>query len=144
MKALDIVKAAGVALALMVLNVAAAFAVVWVYGTFIEPGQEEAFYQAAAQRIAPWSSIFVGMPLFFGAGWVLTKRKPARNGVAFAAAFALIYAITDVSIIVAAGALASLSAIVVASMTTKLLAALAGARLAAPHRTFLPHTEQER
>ncbi len=132
MSPLDFAKAIGVALALMVLNVAIAFGVVWFYGAFIEPGHEEAFYQAAAQRIAPWSSIVAGIVLFFGAGWLLAKRKPARNGVLFAATFALIYAAIDLSIIVASGALAALGLIVAISMLTKLLAAIAGAWLARP------------
>ncbi len=130
MTPLDFVKALGVALALMVLNVATAFGVVWAYSLFIEPGHEEAFYQAAAQQIAPWSSVVAGVALFFAAGWLFAKRKPARNGIVFAATFALIYAAIDVSIILAAGEIATLAPIVAASMVTKLVAAMGGARFA--------------
>lgn len=58
MNALDFVKAFGVALLLMVLNVTASFGVVAVYAYLIEPGHEAAYYETAAQSIAPWSSVF--------------------------------------------------------------------------------------
>ena len=103
-----------------------------VYGTFIEPGHEEVFYQQAAQQIAPWSSVVAGVALFFAAGWLFAKRKPARNGLAFATTFVLTYAAIDIAILVAAGAVAALAPIVAASMVTKFVAALGGARLAQP------------
>jgi hypothetical protein len=132
MNLLDSVKAIGVALLLMVLNVAAAFGVVWVYGTFIEAGHEEAFYAAAAQRIAPWSSVFAGALLFFVGLWLLAWRRAGRNGYLFAAVVVGIYAAIDVSVLLAAGALMSMSAVVAASMLGKLGAALAGAWLGRP------------
>lgn len=128
----DFLKAFGVALLIMVLNVAIAFGVMWVYGNFIETGHPASFYEAAAQRIAPWSSLFAGGLLFFLGGWEFTRRKPGRNGLMFAAVFAAIYIAIDVAIIVAAGALSALGAIVWASMFTKMIAALAGAHLARP------------
>ncbi|WP_395644667.1 hypothetical protein [Terricaulis sp.] len=130
MKVSDFAKAAGVALLLMVLNVAAAFAAVFVYSVIVAPGHDEAFYQAAAQRIAPWSSIFAGMPLFFAAGWLFAKRRPARNRYAFAASFSGFYAVADVSILASEGALLALGGFVAASMITKFAAALVGARIA--------------
>jgi hypothetical protein len=130
MSMLDFIKALGVALLLMAANVAVAFAVVWAYSAFIAPGHEAAFYQAAAQRIAPWSSIVAGIALFFAAGWLFAKRKPARNGMAFAATFTAVYAALDLSMVIAEGVVAALWAFVVASMLSKLVAALAGAALA--------------
>ena len=132
MNLLDFVKAIGVALLLMVLNVAAAFGVMWVYGTFLDPGHEEAFYAAAAQRIAPWSSVFAGALLFFVVLWLLAWRRAGRNGYLFAAVVAGMYAAIDVSVLLAAGALMSMSAVVAASMLGKLGAALAGAWLGRP------------
>lgn len=132
MNLLDFLKALGVALLLMVLNVVAAFGVVWVYSMFIEPGHDEAFYAAAAQRIAPWSSIFAGVLLFFLGSWLLAWRRTGRNGYLFAAAVVGVYAAIDVSVLLAAGATAAMSAIVAASMLSKLGAALAGAWLGRP------------
>lgn len=130
MTLMDFVKAFGVALLLMALNVVIAFGVMWVYGNFINPGHESAFYQLEAQRIAPWSSLVAGVFLFFLAGWEFAQRKPERNALMFAAAFAIIYIVLDVGIIAAAGALSALGAIVFASMASKLIAALAGAAMA--------------
>jgi hypothetical protein len=130
MTGLDFAKALGVALLLMVLNVAAAFGVVAIYSIFILPGRDEAFYQAAAQTIAPWSSVFVGIVLFFAAGWFFAKRRPARNGILFALSFALIYIALDVAIIAAVGGLTQLGLIVALSFASKLAAATGGARLA--------------
>jgi hypothetical protein len=130
MRLLDFLEALGVALLLMVLNVALSFGVMWIYGTFITPGHDAAFYEAAAQRIAPWSSVVAGAVLFFLAGWLFARRKPERNGLLFAAAFTLIYILIDVSIIVAAGAMQALGGIVLLSTASKLVVALAGASLA--------------
>lgn len=127
---MDFLKALGVALLILVLNVAISFGVMWVYGNFIEIGHPPSFYQEAAQRIAPWSSLIAGAVLFFLAGWEFAKRKPERNGLVFAAAVAAIYVAVDVAIIAAAGALTALGAIVWASMITKMIAALAGAYMA--------------
>jgi hypothetical protein len=132
MNGLDFVKALGVALLLMVINVAASFAVVAAYAAFVEPGHEASFYEDSAQWIAPWSSIFVGAALFFLAGLWLSWRRSGRNGFAFAAAFALIYAAIDIAIIAAAGALGALGLMVAGSMASKLVAALLGAWLSRP------------
>ncbi|MGD9981562.1 MAG: hypothetical protein AB7H66_02915 [Hyphomonadaceae bacterium] len=132
MTLLDFAKALGVALLLMALNVAAAFGVVWVYASFIEPEHEQAFYVAAAQEIAPWSSIFAGAALFFLAMLWLAWRRQGRNGFLFAGVGAGIYAAIDIAVIAAEGALAALGAMVAASMLSKLAAALLGAWLARP------------
>lgn len=129
MTAIDYVKAFGVALLLMLLNVAASFVVMAVYGYLIDPGHEPEYYQAAAERIAPWSSVFAGALLFFGAAWLFGARKPARPAVAFALTFALIYTLIDLAIIAAAGAFASIGYIVALSIGAKFAAAFLGARM---------------
>ncbi len=125
----DYLKAFGVALLLMVLNVAASFGVMWVWGTFIEPGHGQAFYEAAAQRIAPWSSVFIGSLLFFAAAWLFGVRKPQRPALAFALTFTLIYTLIDVAIIAAAGALLSVGYVLVIAVVGKFAAAFLGARM---------------
>lgn len=129
MTALDYVKALGVALLLMVLNVAASFGVVAVYAYGIEPGHEPAYYEAAAQRIAPWSSVFVGALLFFAAAWFFGSRRPARSALAFALTFAAIYTAIDFAIIAAVGGLSHLGVVVLISVAGKFTAATAGALL---------------
>jgi len=128
----DFLKAAGVAFALMALNVAASFGVVWVYASFIEPGHDEAFHQSAAQWIAPWSSVFVGALLFFLTAWALAWRRAGRNGFMFAATVVAIYTAVDVGIIAAVGALGAMGGMVALSFGGKLAGALLGAWLGRP------------
>ena len=56
MKPIDFAKAAGVAVAVLVLNVLIAILVVFVYSVLIDPGHPREYYDAAAPRIAPWCS----------------------------------------------------------------------------------------
>lgn len=130
MSGLDYIKALGVALLLMVLNVAASFGVVAAYAYLIEPGHEAAYYEAAAQSIAPWSSVFVGALLFFVAAWFFGARKPARPALAFALTFAAIYTAIDFAIIAAVGGLEYLGLVVWISVSAKFAASAAGALLA--------------
>ena len=127
MKPIDFAKAAGVAIAILALNIVIAILVVLAYSVFIEPGHPREFYDEAALRIAPWSSHIAGTALFFGAGYLLTKRRPQRNGLLFAAVFTVLYAIID-SAMVAFAAFVQVEFWL--SMLAKLLAALAGAVLA--------------
>jgi hypothetical protein len=127
MRPLDFAKAAGIALALLVVNVLIAILVVLAYAFFIEPGHSSEFYDAAALRIAPWCSHIAGTALFFAAGYWFARRRHERNGYLFAATFTVFYAIIDAATVGFVGALA-LEFLV--SMLVKLLAALAGARLA--------------
>lgn len=126
MSVLDVAKAVGVALLLMGVNVAAAFGVMAVYSHVIAPGRDMAFYQAAAEGIASWSSVIIGAMLFFAAAWFFAPRRPARNALAFAGAFALIYTSLDVAVLALAGGLSQFG-IVALSMVTKIAAAIAGA-----------------
>lgn len=129
MNALDYAKALGVALLLMVLNVAAAFGVMAIYGYLVDPGHEPAYYEAAAQSIAPWSSVFVGAVLFFLAAWFFGSRKPERSPLVFAMTFTAIYTVVDLAIIVAAGAIAMIGSVVAISVAAKFAAAVLGARM---------------
>jgi hypothetical protein len=130
MKPLDFVKAIGVALTIMFVNVLISVIVITVYSYAIAPGHDEAFYQEAAKRIAPWSSVVFGAPLFFGAAYWLTRKRPDRNAIAFAISCVGIYAIVDLSVLFAAGGAASMIGIVGLSLITKLIGAYLGARLA--------------
>ena len=124
---IDFAKAAGVAIAVLVLNVLIAILVVLGYRIFIEPGRPSEFYDAAALRIAPWCSHIAGTALFFGAGYLFAKRRPQRNGFLFATTFTAIYAIIDAATVGFVGVFGVEFGL---SMLAKLLAALAGAFLA--------------
>ena len=128
MKPSEVAKAFGTAVAILVLNVLIAIVAVVVYSVFIEPGHSREFYDAAALRIAPWCSHIAGTALFFGAGYVFGRHRPARRGLVFAAAVTFFYAIVDSASVGFAGFFATEFAL---SIAAKLAASLAGTALAA-------------
>lgn len=119
------------ALAVMVLNVLIAFGVVWFWGTFFEPGHPQAYYEAFALKAAPVSSIVAGIPLMFGAGWLIARRRDQRNGAIAAGAVALVYIAVDTAMLLAAQIEAQDWRWEMISYPTKLIAALAGGWMAA-------------
>ena len=125
MGVVDFLKAAGTAIAILVVNVAISFGAVATYAVFIDPGRQAAYYEAAAQWIAPLSSVMFGWLLFFLAIRILSN-KPERNALFFALATFGFYAAIDVGIIAAAGELRSIAPIVAVSLASKLVGALGG------------------
>ena len=126
--------AAGYALAVMVLNVAASFAMVLFYAIFVEPGHPEAYYQAFATRAAPVSSVVAGVPLMFIAGMLIARRRERRPALIAAAAVALVYIAVDSAIVIAAGATPDMWTWELISYPSKLLAAIGGAAFGSRHR----------
>ncbi len=129
-KAIDVIKAAGVTILLMAINVAVAIGVVAIYAYVIEPGHDNAFYEAAALDISPWSSVFAGAPIFFAGLYLFTKWRPQRDAIKFAIAVVAIYTMLDLIMLASEGALQSLAFIAALSWVTKLVAALMGAKMA--------------
>jgi hypothetical protein len=127
MKPIDFAKAIGVAVLLLIVNVIIAIVVVLIYRFLINPGQPNEFYDDAALRIAPWCSHIFGTALFLGAGYFFARRNPKRNGVMFAIAITVLYAIIDAATVGFAGVFAIQFLL---SMLAKLVAALVGAVLA--------------
>jgi hypothetical protein len=117
------------AIAAMALNVACAFLWVAIYSHLIAPGQSEAAYEAYAMRATPWSAIIAGIPILFGAGWLLARWHGGgwRTGIGVAIA----YAAMDFLILLAFNALLVMPGIVLLSDATKLAAAALGGRIAA-------------
>lgn len=97
MKAIDFIKALGVAIAVLGLTLAASFPMVAFYAFVIEPGHPQSFYNDAAQWIAPWSSHILGPVLFFLLNFWMARRSPGRNAMLFAAATIILYAVVDLS-----------------------------------------------
>ena len=132
MTLIDFAKAVGVAIAILILNIFVAILVVLLYRFAVEPGHPSEFYDQAALRIAPWCSHIAGTGIFFGAGYLCARRKPQRNGFAFAAACAAAYAIIDAAMV---GFVGAFEVKFVLSILAKLLAGLSGAFLANRTRT---------
>jgi hypothetical protein len=126
MTAVDILKALGVAIGILIVNVAISFGVVALYSAFVDPGHPEAYYQkAAAAWLAPWSSIAFGWLLFFFA-IRLVSRNPTRDALTFALTAFGIYAAIDLGLIASVGRLAEFGPIIGLSLSTKLVGAVAG------------------
>ena len=121
----EILKAAGVAVGILVVNVAISFGVVALYSLFVDPGHDADHCQAAAQSIAPLSSIAFGWLLFFLAMWALSRR-PERNALLFALMAFATYAAVDLSLLGAAGALSALAPTIAVSLAGKLVGAIGG------------------
>ena len=94
----------------------------------IESGHDAADYEAPAPRIAPWSSVVFGIPLFFGVARLGACWRPERDATRFAIAIVSFYALVDVVALLIAGCTAGDAAITTLSMATKLGAALLGTK----------------
>src|ERR1043165_8181821 len=108
MKRRDLLLVPATALAVMVANVAIAFGVVWVYSTFVAPGQSAAHnYEAFAQAAAPVSSVVAGIPLMLLAGYLLARGREKSAALLAAGAAALVYIVLDLAILIGAHATGS-------------------------------------
>lgn len=130
MKPRDFFVIPAMAIGVMALNVAIAFALVWVYSLF-EPGHPDAHYEAVAMRWAPISSVVAGIPLMFMAGFLIAKRRSERSALLAAGAVAGVYIAIDGAVLLAADAGQEIWGWAALSFATKFVSALAGAKLRA-------------
>ncbi len=137
MKAADLVKALGVAIAVIVITMAASFPMVAFYAFVVEPGHPQAFYTEAAQWIAPWSSHILGPICFFGFNFWLARRSADRHATAFAVTTLVMYLIVDLAMLPLMGLpiLGAVSVVFILSFAGKATGALLGAHLGSRTRT---------
>lgn len=119
----------GIALLVMVINVAISILYMVVYGHVIDPGHENAYYQAHIKKAAPYCSIVAGIPLMFLAGWWVGSWDVGL-GVRSAFIVWLAYAVIDLAIVAASGITARIGVLVAVSLLTKLAAVYVGALVA--------------
>ncbi len=110
---------AGLALGVMAVNVAISILYMVVYGHVIDPGHEQAYYEAHVRVAAPYCSIVAGIPLMFLVGWWVGLRP--------AIVVWLVYAFVDVATLAAWGPTLRAGALVAVSSLTKLASACLGA-----------------
>jgi hypothetical protein len=101
-----------------------------VYGHLINPGHEQAYYDAHVQVAGPYIGIVAGIPLMFFAGLLVGRFWSADLAVQAALITWLAYAVIDVGVAVAWGLTPRLIAVVAVSVLTKLAAAYAGGLVA--------------
>lgn len=127
----------GVAVLVLVINVAMSVLYMVIYGYLINPGHPKEFYDEHIKVAAPYCSIAAGIPLFFlaalwVAGWSGSPGASATLGMKAALAVWLAYAVIDLAIVLAAsgsGMSAKMAVLVATSLVTKLAATYAGAAL---------------
>jgi hypothetical protein len=102
MKPIDYLKALGVAVAVLALNLLLTTVVITVYSMLIDPGQPQSHYTAMAPRIGAWSGPAGGIVLMFLAGWFFGQRRPERNALAFIGVVWACYLALDVALGLAA------------------------------------------
>jgi hypothetical protein len=126
----------GVAVLVMITNVAASVLYMVIYAHLIDPGHEKEYYDAHIQVAAPYCSIVAGIPLMFLAGWWAGAWWQAQFATKSALVVWLVYAVMDLTIILLVGGLtAPLSLLVAVSLITKLAALYFGALFANGSRT---------
>ena len=120
----------GIAILVMIANIAASVLYMVVYSYLINPGHEKEYYDAHIQIAAPYSSIVAGIPLMFLAGWWVGGWWQGKFAVKSALLIWFIYAVVDVAIVMAAGLTSRMAILVAVSLVTKLAAVYVGALFA--------------
>lgn len=123
----------GVALLVMVVNMAMSILYMVVYGHVINRGHPEEFYKEHVKVAAPYCSIVAGVPLMFLAGLWVAGWWGGQGGVKAALIVWLAYAVIDLAIVLASGVTGKMCVLVAVSLVTKLAAAYGGALVAAQH-----------
>jgi hypothetical protein len=116
----------GVAILVLVANVAVSVLYMVVYGHVIDPGHEPEYYHEHIQFAGPYCSIIAGMPLMFLAGWWVAGWWQKKFGVKASLVVWLAYAIIDLAIIMMVGITFRVGALFVISFASKLVAAWYG------------------
>src|SRR5262245_56934341 len=93
----------GVAILVLVANVAVSFMYMVVYGHVIDRGHDEQYYREHIKVAAPYCSIAAGIPLMFLAGWWVGGWWEGSVAVRAAVVVWLAYALIDLTVVVAAG-----------------------------------------
>ena len=123
-----VARLAGVALLVLVTNVVCSILYMVVYGYVIDPGHEQAYYDAHIQRAAPYCSIVAGVPLMFLAGWWVSSWWQRALGMGGAWTIWTAYVLIDLTVLLAAGMTAEIAALFAVSFGTKLAFVLLGAK----------------
>ena len=120
---------AGVALLVMVSNVALSIVYMVVYSYVIDPGHEKPYYEDHIKVAAPYCSIVAGIPLMFLAGWWVGRWWESEFAMKAALTVWVVYAMIDLTVLLASGFTSRMAILVVASLLTKLAAVYLGAML---------------
>lgn len=116
----------GVALLVLVANVAGSILYMVVYSYVIDPGHEPKYYNDHIEVAAPYCSIVAGIPLMFLAGWWVAGWWKRMLGIKAALFVWLAYAVIDFAILLAVGITFTVGVLFAVSIATKFAAAYGG------------------
>ncbi len=120
----------GVALLVLVANVAVSILYMVVYGHVIDPGHPEQYYHDHIQIAAPYCSIVAGIPLMFLAGRWVGGWWEREFAVKAALVVWLVYALIDITALLFAGVTPRIAVLFAVSFLTKLAAVYWGGLVA--------------
>ena len=120
----------GVAILVLVANVAVSILYMVVYGHLIDPGHEEQYYHDHIKVAAPYCSIIAGIPLMFLAGWWVGSWWKGEFAVKAGLLVWLTYALIDIGVLLASGLTPGIAILFAVSFLTKLAAVCLGALVA--------------
>lgn len=109
----------GLALGVMAVNIAVSILYMVVYGHVIDPGHDQAYYEAHVKIAAPYCSIISGIPLMFLVGWWVGMRP--------AMVVWLVYALVTVATVAVSGPTLRSGVFVAVAALTQLVSACLGA-----------------
>ena len=118
---------AGVAVLVMIANIVISILYMVVYSYVIEPGHDQAYYDAHIQAAAPYCSIVAGIPLMFLAGYWISSWWEGRFAIQSAWVVWLVYFLIDLAAITAVGFTTKIAVLFAVSFITKFAAIYAGA-----------------
>ena len=110
---------AALALGVIAVNVAISILYMVVYSYVIDPGHEQAYYEAHVKIAGPYCGIVGGIPLMFLVGWWVGMRP--------AIVVWLVCAVIDVAVLAGYGLTLRGGVFVAVSLVTKLASAYLGA-----------------
>lgn len=131
MKPVDFLKALGVAILIMALDLVCAFIVVWVWTLINSPPQPLTPMDPLVIELSTRSTSICGPILFALFVWLFSRKRPDRNAWGFALAVFGFYMLVDWGMVAFQGIL---EPEVLGIAALKLLGALVGAWLARPRR----------
>jgi hypothetical protein len=114
----------GVALLVMIANVAISVLYMVIYSYLIDPGHDQRYYEGHIQMAAPYCSIVAGIPLMFLAGWWVSRSWNGEFPIRSALVVWLVYVVIDLSVLLAAGLNWRIALLFAVSFITKLAAVL--------------------
>ena len=120
----------GVALLVLVVNVAVSILYMVVYSHLINPGHEEQYYRDHIKVAGPYCSIVAGIPLMFLAGWWVGGWWEGAFAVKAALLVWLAYTLIDMGVMLTSGLTPRIAVLFATSLLTKLGAVYVGAWVA--------------